>query len=238
MLRLLDEKTGTIREVVPAHPRLLRMRARGGTRAYVVADLIRRLAERHHWRVALDSDAGGTGLTERQLLDLNVYPASGPVRGGGNDLEVLTGGVAASRDTPCSLRVAALQANAELHLLDSDADSPDPLALRLVMLVVPYEREAASGREALAAAEAEISTWRALVAEWAEATSAPMPAPYVNQIVAALEDDLDVAGALTILRRLAADDEVSPGARFETFAHLDRLLGLDLARDVGRARAH
>lgn len=236
MLRLLDEKTGTICEVGPSHPRLLRMRARGGTRAYVVADLIRRLAERRHWRVALDSDAGTTGLTDRQLLDLNVYPASGPVRGGGNDLEVLTGGVPASRDTPCSLRVAELQANAELHLLDDSAAGPDPLALRLVMLAVPYERAAASGREALASAEADIRAWRGLVAGWAETTSAPMPATYVNEIVAALEDDLDVAGALTILRRLAADDEVPPGARFETFAHLDRLLGLDLAREIGRTR--
>jgi hypothetical protein len=30
------------------------------------------------------------------------------------------------------------------------------------------------------------------------------------------------------------DPAVPPGARFETFAYLDRILGLDLARRVGR----
>ena len=39
-----------------------------------------------------------------------------------------------------------------------------------------------------------------------------------------------------MLRRLEKDDAVAPGARFETFAWADRLLGLDLARDVGRPR--
>src|SRR4051794_14120333 len=110
MLRLLDEKTGTIQEVGPSHPRLFRVRARGGTRAYVVADLVRRLAERRHWRVALDSDAGTTGLTQRQLLDLNVYPSTGAAPGGGTDLEVLGGGVPGARHAACTLRVAELQA--------------------------------------------------------------------------------------------------------------------------------
>ena len=32
------------------------------------------------------------------------------------------------------------------------------------------------------------------------------------------------------------DPELAPGAKFELFAHLDRLFGLDLARDVGKPR--
>lgn len=238
MLRLMDAKTAKIREVSPAQSRIFRLKVRGGTRAYVVGDLIRRVADRRHWRVVLDSDAGKTDLTERQLLDLNVHPGDGPIPGGEADLEILLGKALADKYAGCTLRVAAMHANAELHMLESSrADGLDPLALRLALLAVPYEKEAASGRESLAAADSEIQAWRGMVAQWAEAESAPMAATYVDEFVGALGDDLDVPGALTVLRRLSADDTVAPGSRFETFAHLDRLLGLDLARDVGRARA-
>jgi hypothetical protein len=33
---------------------------------------------------------------------------------------------------------------------------------------------------------------------------------------------------------LAADETVPPGLRFETFVYADRVLGLDLPRDIGR----
>ena len=36
------------------------------------------------------------------------------------------------------------------------------------------------------------------------------------------------------MRRLEKDESVSTGSVFETFVYLDRLLGLDLARDVGK----
>ena len=43
--------------------------------------------------------------------------------------------------------------------------------------------------------------------------------------------------ALQVLRELERDDAVPAGAKFETFAHADQLLGLDLVRDIGRAPA-
>jgi hypothetical protein len=61
-----------------------------------------------------------------------------------------------------------------------------------------------------------------------------MCAQYLADIAAALDDDLDAPAALEWLARLAADGEIPPGSKFETFAYLDRLLGLDLAREVGR----
>jgi hypothetical protein len=39
---------------------------------------------------------------------------------------------------------------------------------------------------------------------------------------------------LALLRDLADDDSVPAGARFETFLYADRILGLDLPRDIGR----
>ena len=56
-------------------------------------------------------------------------------------------------------------------------------------------------------------------------------------MLAAYDDDLDTPRALQVLRRLERDADVADGAKFEAFAHLDRLLGLDLVRDVGRAPA-
>jgi hypothetical protein len=50
-----------------------------------------------------------------------------------------------------------------------------------------------------------------------------------------VEDDLDTPRALQVLRRLEKATDVPDGAKFETFAWADRLLGLDLARLVGQA---
>jgi hypothetical protein len=50
---------------------------------------------------------------------------------------------------------------------------------------------------------------------------------------AAWEDDLDVPGVLRALRDVESDPELPDGARFETYVHADRILGLDLARDLG-----
>ena len=64
-----------------------------------------------------------------------------------------------------------------------------------------------------------------------------MCAQYVSDFNAAFDDDLDTPAALRVLRSLEKDSEIPPGAKFETFAHADRLLGLDLARDIGREPA-
>jgi hypothetical protein len=47
--------------------------------------------------------------------------------------------------------------------------------------------------------------------------------------------DLDTVSALALMRGLEADPDVPAGAKFETFLYADRILGLDLPRDIGRA---
>jgi hypothetical protein len=49
---------------------------------------------------------------------------------------------------------------------------------------------------------------------------------------AAWEDDLDVLAVLDVLRWVETSD-VAEGARFETYAYADRLLGLELTREIG-----
>jgi hypothetical protein len=61
-----------------------------------------------------------------------------------------------------------------------------------------------------------------------------MCARYAGDFLGALDNDLDTPAALGTLAALAADQAVPGGSKFETFAYLDRFLGLDLAREVGR----
>ena len=79
-----------------------------------------------------------------------------------------------------------------------------------------------------------LAGWRGLVSHWALSPSKPMCAQYTGDFLGALDDDLDTPAALRILAALAADQAIPDGSKFETFAHLDRFLGLDLAREVGR----
>ncbi len=55
----------------------------------------------------------------------------------------------------------------------------------------------------------------------------------LRQAHAALADDLGVPAVLDMLVGVATRADVPAGAKFETFAFLDRVLGLDLAREVG-----
>jgi len=110
----------------------------------------------------------------------------------------------------------------------------DPLAVRLAFLEHRYRQQLNLTWETIAAAHRTLDRWRAKVAEWAQSPSKPMCAEYVEHFWAAVDDDLDTAGALHVLRRLERDGGLPAGAKFETFAHVDQLLGLDLAREVGR----
>ena len=61
-----------------------------------------------------------------------------------------------------------------------------------------------------------------------------MCADYVQRISEALDDDLDTPTALVALGELEKEAELPAGSKFETFAWVDRILGLDLARDIGK----
>jgi len=111
----------------------------------------------------------------------------------------------------------------------------DPLALRLAFLEHRYRQQMNLTWDTLSAADRTLRRWRELVAEWANSPSKPMCAQVTAQIAAAFDDDLDTPAALRALRRLEQDPQIPPGSKFESFAHADQLLGLDLARDVGRA---
>jgi len=82
------------------------------------------------------------------------------------------------------------------------------------------------------AAEEELGAWRRLVAGWAEEPSRPMCAQVQQDLLAAAAT-LETGTAVAVLRG-SLDLGLPPGCLFETWAWADRLLGLDLAADVGR----
>ncbi|WP_113703929.1 cysteine--tRNA ligase [Nonomuraea lactucae] len=111
----------------------------------------------------------------------------------------------------------------------------DPLAVRLAYLEHHYRDQANLTWDRLRDADRGLRRWRARVAGWAESPSAPMASGHVQRVKAALDDDLDTPTALALLRDLEHDESVTPGSRFESFLHLDRILALDLSTDIGRA---
>ena len=118
---------------------------------------------------------------------------------------------------------------------DVVARGHDPLALRLAFLSSRYRQQANLSWDAIAGAARTLDRWRTAVAAWAETPSQPLAQSWADEVLDAFEDDLDTPRALQVLRRLEKASDVGDGAKFETFAWADRLLGLDLVRLVGQA---
>lgn len=130
------------------------------------------------------------------------------------------------------LRVAELTFDGQGDPPDVAAHGVDPLALRLAILAVPRAEPRDLTTRGLLEADAELRHWRGRVAAWAERQSRPVHAEVVR---APLESDLDLPGTLDALRGVENDPELAEGAKFETFVYTDRVLALELPRDVGRA---
>lgn len=110
----------------------------------------------------------------------------------------------------------------------------DPLALRLAFLQHRYRQQMNLTWAVIEGAATTLTRWRTRVAEWATEPSAPIPAAWLEDFQSAVRDDLDTPRALQLLHAVERDSG-APGAKFEFFACADRILGLDLVRDVGRS---
>lgn len=232
MIRLLDARTGLPAEVRPARRGLLRMCAdppAGGSplditwlRVLLVADLLTRTAEMRDMQAStvLTTAVDDPG----HLIDaLGIHPPAGQASGPA-DIFITT---QASHDGRDGLTVLVGAAQT------SQPPNEDPLAIRLALLAVPFGEPADLTEAALATAAGSLARWRAAVARWAESPSKPIPADLAQRLRQAI-DDLDTGSMLAFLDDLAAGDQVPNGARFESFAYTDRVLGLDLVRDIGK----
>jgi hypothetical protein len=222
VLQLSGVSGGPPAPVRPARPGVLSVwvASPDQPRACLIADLISRIAERHHLRASVAWQAPADWMA------LNVHPAdvtSGPPE----PLDVAVAPAGAPAGSPAH-RVAPGTAG------PVDLSGVDPLALRLALMQRPYRDGATLSRDDLEAADEALRRWRALVADYALSPSKPMCAQYTGDFLGALDDDLDTAAALRTLSALAADQVIPDGSKFEAFAYADRFLGLDLAREVGR----
>jgi cysteinyl-tRNA synthetase len=106
-------------------------------------------------------------------------------------------------------------------------------ALRFALLNRPRRIPVTLDATALAEAADALDRSRKAVAAWAKRPSKPVPEHIRQALRAAWEDDLDVLAVLGVLREVEEARDVSDGARFETYAYADRLLGLELTREIG-----
>jgi cysteinyl-tRNA synthetase len=134
-------------------------------------------------------------------------------------------------------RKMAKSAGNVVLLADVQARGLDPLAVRLAFLEHRYRQQMNLTWPTLEAADGTLRRWRERVATWANEPSKPMPREHAARISAALDSDLDTPAALRALRELERDPAVPAGSKFETFAAFDRVVGLDLVRDIGRVPA-
>jgi hypothetical protein len=246
VFRLYDEGSGMTGPVRPARPGELRIWVTSGAvpppahvaglRSCLIADLVRRVAERHNLRVSAWRQAPGGERTDDGAVralrtawdELNIHPAelaAEPPR----PLDVAVAGAGQPGGSPAH----RLQPG-EVRPEAPDVAGLTPLTLRLAFLEHRYREPVHLSRDALEAADQALRHWRELVAGWARSPSKPMCARYTGDVLGAFDDDLDTPAALRTLRALAADSQIPPGSKFESFAYLDQLLGLDLASEIGR----
>jgi hypothetical protein len=263
VLRLLDARTGSYAEVRPTRPGLLRVCAHppesaaglgiSGLRVLLVSDLLARTAELRGLQVltvlALSSQSPGQrAAAERAAGALGIHPPTG--RAESPDCQSALGGpvdvhVAGHDASPDGAQIGLVVQVGAVHLGEVGDRAPesaadllagderDPLSVRLALMSLPYQELADLTEGMLTRAAEAVSGWRQRVADWAESPSRPVPGRIAESVQAAF-GSLDTVTVLSLLRGLALDADVPAGAKFEAFVYADRILGLDLARDIGR----
>lgn len=233
MLRLLDN------QIRPARPGLLRVCAHlpsgddlTGLRILLVADLLTRAAGLRRLQVltALASD-DDTYTLAGTASALGIHPPY--ARTDAADPAAAQKALGGPVDVHLTSDLAVYPGLTAVVGTATGPSGDDPVALRMALLSVPWSEPADLTQDALAQAADTLDGWRRQVAGWARLPSRPVPAPLAAQIGAAA-DGLDTGWLLALLRGQAADESLPPGVRFETFVYVDRLLALELPRDIGR----
>ncbi|GHH83587.1 hypothetical protein GCM10018793_46040 [Streptomyces sulfonofaciens] len=254
MVTITDARSGRRRPVGSARHGLIRICEHlalpdgapgiADMRVIVVGDVLLRAVERGGrqaalvWSVPEGAPAAAPAGFHRLVAALGAHPPSDIVPEPG--VEAALGGAPDVRVGPAPrpdgapdawLRTGPVTAPA---LAPPEEEGKDLLALRLALLALPHADPASLPPDSLAAADRQLRRWRALTARWADSPSRPVPAGLRRQADACVADGLDTPAVLDLMGAVARGDELPDGAKFEAFALLDGVLGLELARDVGR----
>jgi hypothetical protein len=240
VLRITDARTGAPVDPAPARRGLTRVEVRvpgydtGALRVLLVADLLVRALELGGtpvWgvltaeREQTELWAGAAALGMRPLEDRRDT-GPGPGLGEAQVIHV----VAEGGSTPDGVRLAVAPVHCETP---GAAQDTDPTALRLTLLSRHRSEPVRLDAAVLSEAHDRLVRMRRAVAAWARRPSRPIPDEARARLRAAWEDDLDLPAVLSVLTWVETAPDLPDGARFETYAHADRLLGLDLTRDLG-----
>jgi cysteinyl-tRNA synthetase len=115
----------------------------------------------------------------------------------------------------------------------------DPLAVRLLFLQSRYRAQMNFTLDALGAAERTLLRWRRLMVTWSASDEASVPGatdPYQKRFVDALNDDLDTPTAMALLSEVVSSSALSPPDKAALLLRWDRVLGLDLGKEIGVVR--
>jgi len=261
MLRLWDDRAGSYAELAadPAIPLRVcihgpadgRWSGRADLRVLLAADVLTRIAELQGLQViaVLTAASPPPVALERDVSALGIHapaayaapgqaeaPLGGPAHvhlarntaglgAGGGGVFIGVGPVEDLTNGEAGGRPGELEA--------PDGSGGDQLALRLALLSRSYRQSVTLTRAVLADAAESAGQWRRQVAEWAGQPSRPIPAAAAGKIRDAFDDDLGTVAALDVLRSMESGQDVPAGAKFETFLFVDRVLGLELAREIG-----
>jgi len=127
---------------------------------------------------------------------------------------------------------------------DVESRGLDPLALRYLYLGTHYRQKENFTWDALRAAQNALTKLRDVVREWDTPLPPPSPlspggglmgcAEYETSFKTALEDDLNMPVALSVLWKLIDDVAYPSRAKSATLLCMDRVLGLSLGETIGR----
>ncbi|GAA4337052.1 hypothetical protein GCM10023086_70630 [Streptomyces venetus] len=239
VLRIIDARTGEPVDAAPARRGLTRVEAHApgfdtaDLRVLLVADVLVRTLELGGTPVwALLTGGRRQAELRARATELGIRPFedSTDVSAGLGEAQVIHVSGESGAVATDGVRVDVAPAHPE-H--PGTPDDTDPAVLRLALLARHHDTPVRLETAVLDEARATLTRWRRAVARWAQSPSRPVPDEVRGRLRDAWEDDLDVPRVLDVLRQVETDPDLPDGARFETYAYVDRLLGLDLTRDLG-----
>lgn len=241
VLRILDARTGEPVAAVPARRGLTRIEVHASgldptaLRVLLTADLLVRALELGGtpvWTILTAPHRQAELRTAATTLAIRPFEDGRDLASGLGEAQAIhvreAGAAAMPGQGPVVAVAPVTGADPSLHTLLAD-----PTALRLALLSVPRTEPARLDAALLDRAAQALAHWRRAVAGWARQPSRPVPEQVRTRLRAAWEDDLDLPGVLEVLRDVENAPDLPDGARFETFVYADRLLALDLPRDLG-----
>jgi hypothetical protein len=238
VLRIIDARTGESVDAAPARRGLTRVEAHASgldptaLRVLLVADLLVRALELGGtpvWALLTGEREQAELRTAARTLGIRPFEDGGDLGSGLGEAQVLHV-AAGDAATTGGVLVAVAPVESPTAVVP---DLSDPGVLRLALLSHPRDLPVRLDADALDEARRTLAHWRGSVADWARRPSRPVPDEVRAELRTAWETDLNVPDVLGVLGRVETWSDLPDGARFETYAYADRLLGLELTRDIG-----